>query len=128
MAETKKAKEAKTETLSAEDRTSLPEDQGDAKERAASAGLNPDGIDDSPMDVSSLQEAFDRVNERGFMGTVPDPTPNENYTVEGVGKGLPTPETDPDLYDQARDAAIGHPLRDIDRSSAQNAGAKEVKV
>lgn len=33
--------------------------------------------------------------EKGYFGATTDPTPNENYTVEGVTSGAPTPETDP---------------------------------
>ena len=29
---------------------------------------------------------FKEANEKGFLGTVPDPTPNEEYTLEGVTK------------------------------------------
>lgn len=31
-----------------------------------------------------------------------DPTPNENYTLQGVTSGKPTPETDPELRAEAR--------------------------
>lgn len=31
--------------------------------------------------------------EKGYSGTVPDPTPNANYSVAGVTSGAPTPET-----------------------------------
>jgi hypothetical protein len=41
-----------------------------------------------------VQEIVDRAEDVGYMGTVPDPTPNESYTVAGVVKGKPTPETD----------------------------------
>ncbi len=40
--------------------------------------------------------------EQGYRGTVPDPTPNENYTVAGVTSGKPTPETDDGLRAKAR--------------------------
>jgi hypothetical protein len=50
-----------------------------------------------------LQAAFDEANEQGYFGTVPDPTPNENYTVKGVTSGAPTPETDADLRKQVRE-------------------------
>ena len=43
------------------------------------------------------QQAADPVYEQGFIGQEVDPTPNENYTVDGVTSGKPTPETDPDL-------------------------------
>lgn len=45
--------------------------------------------------------SFEEAQEAGFLGTLIDPTPNENYTVQGVGAGLPTPETD----DAAKKAA-----------------------
>jgi hypothetical protein len=41
-----------------------------------------------------VQAKFDEANEKGYWGSVPDETPNENYTVAGVGAGLPTPETE----------------------------------
>lgn len=43
-----------------------------------------------------VQDAVDAENEVGYRGDKADPTPNENYTIAGVTKGLPTPETDPD--------------------------------
>jgi hypothetical protein len=42
---------------------------------------------------AEVQEKFDAIEEQGYVGTVPDETPNEHYTVAGVLKGLPTPET-----------------------------------
>lgn len=42
---------------------------------------------------AEVQAKFDEAAEKGFFGTVPDETPNENYTVRGVGAGKPTPET-----------------------------------
>lgn len=46
------------------------------------------------LGVAQLQGTFDKANEQGFFGVESDPTPNENYTLAGVTKGLPTPETD----------------------------------
>ena len=40
-----------------------------------------------------VQNVVDRETEQGFRGRRVDPTPRENYTLAGVGKGLPTPET-----------------------------------
>ena len=41
-----------------------------------------------------VQSVIDKESAQGYRG---DPnknrTPNENYTLRGVGKGLPTPET-----------------------------------
>lgn len=64
----------------------------------------PRGVGEPPSDakadeggVRELQEHVEKqVNEQaeqGFRGTKVDPTPNENYTLRGVGQGLPTPET-----------------------------------
>jgi hypothetical protein len=52
-----------------------------------------------------VQHTFDEANEKGYFGFVPDPTPNENYTVSGVTSGAPTPETDADAREAARKAA-----------------------
>jgi hypothetical protein len=43
---------------------------------------------------AEVQAAFDEANDKGYFGTTPDETPNENYTVKGVGAGKPTPETE----------------------------------
>lgn len=45
---------------------------------------------------------LETANETGFLGSKVDPTPDENYTVDGVTSGAPTPETDADA---AREAA-----------------------
>jgi hypothetical protein len=47
------------------------------------------------------QEAWtpEEVEAAGFCGRVPDPTPNENYSV----KGGPTPETDEGAAAAARE-------------------------
>lgn len=41
----------------------------------------------------AVKKTVDADNERGFRGVSTSPVPNENYTVAGVTKGLPTPET-----------------------------------
>lgn len=47
--------------------------------------------------VSAAQDHAVKVAEKeaeqGFRGVQVDSTPNENYTLKGVGRGLPTPET-----------------------------------
>lgn len=64
----------------------------------------PRGVGEPPADVladepaaRALQEAVNEVihkeTEQGFRGYNTDPTPNEAYTLRGVGKGMPTPET-----------------------------------
>jgi len=45
------------------------------------------------LGAKEVQEKVDEETDQGFTGTVPDPTPNENYTVAGVTAGKPTPET-----------------------------------
>jgi hypothetical protein len=42
---------------------------------------------------AEVQEKVTKAEDKGYYGTVPDDTPNENYTLAGVNKGLPTPET-----------------------------------
>lgn len=42
---------------------------------------------------AEVQSTFDEANEKGYFGTTPDPTPNENYTLQGVVAGKPTPES-----------------------------------
>lgn len=39
-----------------------------------------------------VQAKFDEAAEKGYFGEVPDETPNENYTLKGVGANKPTPE------------------------------------
>jgi hypothetical protein len=46
-----------------------------------------------PLDHEAVQQA-------GFCGRVPDPTPNAHYTV--AGNDLPTPETDAGWAKQAQ--------------------------
>jgi hypothetical protein len=50
------------------------------------------------------QEIVDKETEQGFRGVEVDPTPNENYTLQGVASGKPTPETDDDAAETARQA------------------------
>lgn len=54
--------------------------------------------------TAPVQEAADRDAEQGYAGIEVDPTPNRNYTVEGVTSGAPTPETDA----ETRAAAEAH--------------------
>lgn len=58
--------------------------------------LPADAVADEPG-AAALQgfvkDQADRDQARGYRGVKSDTTPRENYTVAGVGKGLPTPET-----------------------------------
>lgn len=47
------------------------------------------------LGADEVQAKVDEAEAKGYLGEVPDPTPNENYTVSGVTSGAPTPETDP---------------------------------
>jgi hypothetical protein len=54
--------------------------------------------------ASEVQAKVDAENEQGFSGTRVDPTPLENYTLQGVTSGKPTPETDEKAADKARES------------------------
>ncbi len=65
-----------------------------------------------------LQGTFDKANEQGFFGVEVDTTDNFNYTVRGVGKGLPTPETDAAQAQKVR-TETGSNITNIERNQAQ---------
>lgn len=46
------------------------------------------------LGADQVQAAFDEANAKGYFGETPDPTPNEAYTLKGVGSGQATPETE----------------------------------
>lgn len=41
---------------------------------------------------AEVQAKVTEAEEKGYYGSVPDSTPNENYTLKGVGSGKSTPE------------------------------------
>jgi hypothetical protein len=55
--------------------------------------------------AQEVQAQVDHEEELGYRGTKTDPTPNEAYTVGGVLKDMPTPETDADAKAEAEQAA-----------------------
>lgn len=59
------------------------------------------------LGASEVQAKADEETEAGLRGVEVDPTPNENYTVDGVTAGKPTPETDDKLRAKARKASSG---------------------
>lgn len=63
-----------------------------------------DKADAKTAEKSSKQvdKVIHKENAQGFVGTEVDSTPNENYTIAGVIKGKPTPETDDKAAAQAR--------------------------
>lgn len=100
-------------------------EEADPKKRAAAAGLNPEGINTDPdPGLEKLQERVDKWEEQGYIGITPDPTPPENYTLQ-TPQDAPTPETDPELFEKARLAALGNPLKNIEESSVQTAKREE---
>lgn len=46
------------------------------------------------LGLAEVQAAVDQAQQQGYFGTVPDETPNRNYTVAGVTEGAPTPESE----------------------------------
>jgi hypothetical protein len=57
--------------------------------------------DDSGKQVA---DNIAQETKQGFRGVEVDPTPNENYTLQGVTSGAPTPETDDGAAEDARKA------------------------
>ena len=43
---------------------------------------------------AEVQATADKETEQGYVGVVPDETPNENYTLQGQIAGKTTPETE----------------------------------
>lgn len=50
----------------------------------------------SDAGAAEVTANVEKVEEQGYIGSTPDKTPNENYTVAGVTSGKPTPETSSD--------------------------------
>jgi hypothetical protein len=48
------------------------------------------------LGVDEVQKKMDEETDQGFRGTKVDPTDNHAYTVGGVIKDEPTPETSPE--------------------------------
>ena len=48
----------------------------------------------------ALQKAVEEEEKKGYSGFVPDPTPNERYSLES--NDWRTPETDPKAYQEAQ--------------------------
>lgn len=57
--------------------------------------------------ASEVQAKVDEAQAQGFEGVRVDPTPLENYTLDGVTSGKPTPETDEKAAAKAREASSG---------------------
>ena len=65
----------------------------DTRSKAAKAADdNPTG--DAKTAVGDVDDKMNEAAEKGYFGHSPDPTPPENYTLQGVTSGKPTPETE----------------------------------
>jgi hypothetical protein len=71
---------------------------------AQGAQAKTDAVKADGATAKAPQEVIDQENAQGFRGVEVDPTPNENYTLQGVTSGKPTPETDSDAAEAARKA------------------------
>jgi hypothetical protein len=50
--------------------------------------------DEAEAAVGDVHQKVAEATEKGYYGHSPDPTPAENYTLDGVTSGKPTPETE----------------------------------
>lgn len=75
-----------------------PPNQGAPKSPEKDSGA------DGDAGQAEVKKTIDKENADGFRGTKADPTPNEAYTLPGVARGDPTPETDPDAAAEAAKA------------------------
>jgi len=86
--------------------------KGSAK--AGASDQVPDGLSEEDVDaLKQVQGALDEEQGQGFRGTEVDMTPNENYTVAGVSKGLPVPEAQANKVTaqaEATNPLVQHPL------------------
>lgn len=48
------------------------------------ASASTDALNAKDHGQAEIQAAWDDANAKGYFGTVPDETPNEDYTVAGV--------------------------------------------
>jgi hypothetical protein len=48
------------------------------------ASASTDAAKASDHGKAAIQAVWDKANDQGYFGTVPDETPNEDYTVAGV--------------------------------------------
>lgn len=58
-----------------------------------------------------VQANKDEEEDKGYFGTSPDPTPDENYSML-TPPDAPTPETDPKLAQDASASALGSRWQD----------------
>lgn len=130
MADENKTKASSSGSTSSPRHTIVTQSGGTkaAKAKATAAGVPTEGINvDGDAGAAEVQARVDAEQEKGYRGVVTDPTPNEHYTVEGVTSGKPTPETDADLFLEARAASLGNPHENVEFTGAQVRAIEEGK-
>lgn len=79
-----------------------------------------------------VQAKMDVETAQGFSGTVPDPTPNANYTVAGVTSGAPTPENNPDAAAEVGSGKFRgvnpEPAKPAEKVTLKNEDGREIHV
>lgn len=79
-----------------------------------------------------VQAKVDVETEQGFVGFVPDPTPNENYTIAGVTSGAPTPENNPQAAAEAGSGKYRgvnpEPAKPAEKVTLKNDEGREIRV
>ncbi len=102
-----------------------------------------DKLNDRPVEEGGLkkggelggkevQAKMDEEQEKGYRGYVPDPTPNENYTVKGVTSGAPTPENNPQAAGEAGSGKFRdvnpEPAKPVEKVTLKNTEGREIRV
>lgn len=73
-----------------------PENSDEGRKAKAAA------VEADSGNADQVKEKVDVETDQGFRGVEVDQTPNENYTLSGVTRGAPTPETDDAAAEAAR--------------------------
>lgn len=71
-----------------------------------------------------LPQRVEEAQAKGYFGSVPDPTPNEAYTLSGVTSGAATPETDEQAAEDA-DQRSAELSTELDSGQSTDHGAGE---
>ena len=86
----------------------------------------------SALGGKEVQAKVDAEQEQGYRGYVPDPTPNENYTVAGVTSGAPTPENNPKAAAEAGSSKFAQvsaePAKPAEKVTLKNSEGREIRV
>jgi hypothetical protein len=86
----------------------MPEKDRPTKEQAKAAkAVDADAEGVAEEGNAQVQQQVDAIEEKGYLGYSPDPTPRDHYTVKGVGAGKPTPETDEKAAAKAQSGIYG---------------------